>query len=167
MLTVSSSRGSVVRMSVAAIDLSCNREVDGLSAEWLGATQWIALPVIGQHDAPQVGVPFEADAEQIEQLALVPVRPRDGWRQAGRLGVSACFEPQPGVQFHRIEEVDQLKAILALQTIDGRQVHETRVLERAADALYGWQELCEWNANCGDAVGGHGDGLRAKPVAQR
>src|SRR5688572_27884466 len=67
-LTVSSSR-----RSVAAIHAPRHGEVDRLGADRFRATQRMALPVIGQHDARQLGVAIEADAEQIEQLTLVPV----------------------------------------------------------------------------------------------
>jgi hypothetical protein len=33
----------------------------------------MALPIVGHHDAAQVGMAFKADAEQIEDFALVVV----------------------------------------------------------------------------------------------
>src|SRR5919199_3274933 len=59
--------------SARTIDVSRDGEVDGLRPEGFGASQRVALPVIGQHDALQVGVALEANTEQVEQLALVPV----------------------------------------------------------------------------------------------
>src|SRR6185312_15776191 len=38
--------------------------------------QWVADPVVWHLDAPQVGMPGEANAEEVVDLALVPVRRR-------------------------------------------------------------------------------------------
>src|ERR671931_416164 len=81
MLTVNSSRCSL-RVSVAAIHVSGDGEVDRLGAERLGPAQRVALPVVGQHDAAQVRVTVEADPEQVEHLALVPVGAGDSGGQA-------------------------------------------------------------------------------------
>src|SRR5687767_7519492 len=103
MLTVSSSRVSVPSadssgdVSVPTIDAPCDGEVDGLCAERFGAPQRMPEPVVGHHEPPQVRMAVEADAEQIEHLALVPVGARDDRRDARRLGVRARLEAQPGV----------------------------------------------------------------------
>src|SRR5262249_272418 len=46
--------------------------------------QRMALPVIGQQDAPQVGMALEADPEHVEALALQPVRRGPERDHAGR-----------------------------------------------------------------------------------
>src|SRR5260370_31620065 len=81
MLTVSSSRPpSSARTSaegestsVPAIGLPCHREINRLRAERLRAAQGVAAPVVGEHDAAQIGVALELNAEEVEELALVPV----------------------------------------------------------------------------------------------
>src|SRR5713101_5977788 len=80
MLTVSSSRFSVGGL-VAAIHPPRDGEVDGLCAKRFRASQRVALPVVWQHDPCQIRVTFELDAEQVEQLTLVPVRASDDRRQ--------------------------------------------------------------------------------------
>src|SRR5206468_3384842 len=101
MLTVSSSRASgkgdptfVVALLVSAIRTPGDREIDGLRAKGLGPAQWEALPAVRQHDARQVRVSVELNAEEIEQLSFVPVRAGNDRRNAWRLAVRACFEPQ-------------------------------------------------------------------------
>src|SRR5438067_13823645 len=96
MLTVSSSRFSL-RGLIAAIDPPRDGEVDGLGAERLGAPQGVALPIIWQHDSSQIGVAVELDAQQVDQLALVPVGAGDDRGQAVRLAVGARLEPEAGV----------------------------------------------------------------------
>src|SRR5713226_9348761 len=55
--------------SGTAVDPPGHREVDGFGAEWLGTAQGVPLPRVGQHDALQVGMTFEANPEQVEELA--------------------------------------------------------------------------------------------------
>src|SRR5215472_10026264 len=70
MLTVSSSLGED---SACAIDRPSDREVDGFAADRLAAAERVAAPVVGQHDAGQIGMPRELDAEEVEHFTLVPV----------------------------------------------------------------------------------------------
>src|SRR5260370_4615947 len=97
MLTVSSSRSSPVSTragrSIVAIDLPCDREVDGLRAERFGAAQGVAVPLVGKHDAAQIGVALKVDSEQVEELALVPVGAGDNSGDAGCVAVRARLEP--------------------------------------------------------------------------
>src|SRR4051794_5188902 len=72
-LTVRSSRLSVA--SIMRVHLASHGEIHRLAAERLGAPQRMTFPVVGQHDARKVRVPLEADAEEVIDLALVPVRP--------------------------------------------------------------------------------------------
>src|SRR4051794_26055278 len=133
MLTVSSSR----RSSVVAIYPPCHGEVHGLAAERLGSPQRMPLPGVWQHDPPQVWVALEADAKQVEHLALVPVGARHARRQARRLAIGGSLDPQPRLLGHRIEQVDELETLLAPQAIDRGQVDEARVAQLAAHPLDG------------------------------
>src|SRR5438105_12379843 len=85
---------------ITAVHVARYGEVDRLRAERLAAPERKALPVIRQHDAAQEGVAIEADAEEVEELALVEVGARQAGGQAGRLGVRAGLEAQPGVLVH-------------------------------------------------------------------
>src|SRR5258708_19362783 len=99
MLTVSSSRSSPVSTgagrSIVAIDLPCDREVDGLRAERFGAAQGVAAPLVGKHDAAQIGVALKVDAEEVKELALVPVGAGDNSGNAGSVPAGARLEPKP------------------------------------------------------------------------
>src|SRR6266567_4013678 len=99
MLIVSSSRGSAASV-VVAIDLSRYRKVDRLRAERLCSPQRVALPVVGQHDAAQLRVALEFDAEQVVQLAFEPVRAGYQRGDARRFAIGAGLEAQPGAQLH-------------------------------------------------------------------
>src|SRR6266852_3250740 len=99
MLTVSSSRSPSAAptegasTSVTAVDLSGHGEVDGLRAERLGAPQRVAAPIVGEHDAAQIGVALKVDAKEVEQFALVPVGAGDDGGDAGRIAIRARFDP--------------------------------------------------------------------------
>src|SRR3954452_20635346 len=100
MLTVSSSRRSLV--SATAIRAPRDGEIDGLGANRDRAPQRVALPVLGQHDPRQVGMTLEGDAEEIENLTLVPVRAGHARGDAWRLAIGARLESQPGLLAQRI-----------------------------------------------------------------
>src|SRR5919199_5615454 len=53
-------------VSGRTIDLSRDREIDGLAAKRFRAAQGMPHPLVGQHDALQLGVPIELDTEQVE-----------------------------------------------------------------------------------------------------
>ena len=88
--------------------------------------QRVAFPVVGHQDAPQVGMPLEHDAEQVEHLALVPVRrsgrrvddasaPRARRRRPRTLHAEARAGGTPAPRAsgaHRHEVVDHLEARL-------------------------------------------------------
>src|SRR5262245_26050599 len=59
--------------------------------------QRVPAPLVGQEDAAQVGMPVEDDAEEVEDLALVPVgRLVDRHRRRQRLPFPHVrLEPQP------------------------------------------------------------------------
>src|SRR5712691_9963938 len=100
MLTVSSSRPSSLAedsaegasTSVTPVDPPGHREVDGFRAEGLRAAEGVAAPVVGHHDSPQIGVALKLDAEEVEQLALVPIGAGHERGDAGRKTVSARLE---------------------------------------------------------------------------
>src|SRR2546425_3497137 len=98
MLTLSSSRRSVAwtvaapEASIGGIHPPRDGEVDGLRAKRLCASERVAAPIVGQHDALQVRMADERDPEEVEQLALVPVGARHDRGEAGRLAICARLE---------------------------------------------------------------------------
>src|SRR5271170_1765347 len=89
--------------------------------------QRMAFPLVRQHDAAQVGVPGKADAEEIEDLALVEVSRRpdmgnaiDDWIVAGQK------RPQPDALLHGVRKnvIADLKARFARVPIDRGHVFE-------------------------------------------
>src|SRR5438128_12006035 len=94
MLTVSSSRLSPTL--VATICFPCHGEIGGLRAERFGAAQGMAAPVVGQHDAPQIGAALKLDTEHDEELALAPVGAGHERGDAGGKAVGVRLQPQPG-----------------------------------------------------------------------
>ena len=58
--------------------------------------QGMALPFVGHHDAAQVGMSAEADAEEVEDLALVEVRRRPDGRDAVDLRGRCSRPARPG-----------------------------------------------------------------------
>src|ERR1700730_16360172 len=95
------------RSSVRAINPSRDREVDRLTTQWLGSSQGVALPVVGQHDPLQIWMALELDAKQVEDFAFIPVRAWHERRNTRRVLVGARLEPQPRVRVQRIEQVDE------------------------------------------------------------
>lgn len=47
----------------------------------------MSLPVVGQEDAPQIGMIIEDDSEQIVSLSLVPIRSAPDTGYSGHMGV--------------------------------------------------------------------------------
>src|SRR5215472_10182338 len=83
--------------------------------------QRIAFPVFGKHDPPQVWMVPEANAEQVERLALIPVsRPVDGNRGFDfriRAG-NACLQPEAALVRHGLQVINDFKARLGGISID-------------------------------------------------
>src|SRR5207248_2905839 len=149
MLTVSSSRSSV-SVSVSAIRLSRDREVHWFAGERLGALQGITLPVVGQHDALQIRMPLELDAEQIKHFAFVPVGCWNHGGQTRRRAVSSRLYAYPFTPLHRIEQVHQLEATLPAEVVNRRQVYEARVAQLASNPIQRRHQLRQVDCDAGD-----------------
>src|SRR5262245_65237350 len=79
MVTVSGVRGSG---GAGLGSISC---MPGSGLQRKVFAQGVPLEIVGHQDAPQVGVVLEADADQVEGLALVPVGAAPDGRDAGDL----------------------------------------------------------------------------------
>src|SRR4051794_26679461 len=88
--------GALGRVSVDILLLLPARELDRLPVDRLIASQRVADPGIGQHDAGQVRMVGEGHSEQVVHLALVPVQPRKNAHAARRLAGRTCLEAEPG-----------------------------------------------------------------------
>src|SRR5579864_8423203 len=159
MLTVSSSRLSG---SVSAIRLPRHGEVDGLTAKWLGAPERVALPFVRQHDPLEIWMSLELNPEQVKELALVPIRARNCWRETGCLSIRRRLDAQPLMALQRVEEVRELESSFSAEPVDGREVHETGVAQLRADVLERGCEVSQVNADRGDPVGCDGSGVGPK-----
>src|SRR5579862_10050247 len=102
--------------------------------------QRIALPIVGQHDAGEIGMIAEAHAEQVESFALEPVGPAPDGCDGIDLRVvagKARLDPNAKIPLERMEMIDHFEAGLggvAVDPRDGAQTHELLVLlEEAAD----------------------------------
>src|SRR5204862_1011729 len=74
------------------------RSSDPVSGNGIVLAQRVPFPVVGQHDAAQVGMVAEVDAEQVERLALEPVGRAPHCRDRVNLRIfaaQAAFEAQP------------------------------------------------------------------------
>src|ERR1700728_4831256 len=97
--------------------------------------------VIGQN-APQVRMAIKQHAEQVINLALVPVRPRIDSRRTRdrRVFVGRDLDPDPPVQPRRQQMIDDIEPLLALRiigprNIDDRNEFSGKVLAEALDEL--------------------------------
>src|SRR4051794_15491814 len=95
---------------------------------------------------------LKGNTKQVEQLALVPVGARDDAGDAGRLAVGARLEAEPGVLGERIEEVDELEALLAREQVHGGQIDKARVIELLTDRADGLDEVHQGHADRGNGV---------------
>ena len=121
--------------------------------------QGMAVEVIGQHDAAQVGVVAEVDAEEIEDLALIPV----GAAPDGRYGIDrwgwaahSGFDAEARFLRDRVEMVDDFEARFGGVTIDGGHGGETL-------KAMGFEGM----ANVDDAAGGHFQGPFVESVLMK
>ena len=99
------------------------------------------FPFVRQHDAAQVGMIEEANPEEIEDFALVPVgaAPDTGDRFNRRLRAGqAALQPQTFVAFDGVKMIDQLKTRFSRLAIHGGDRAEADelliVLQESADA---------------------------------
>ena len=76
---------------------------------------------LGQEDPPQIGMPVEADAEHVPDLALHPVRPLPEPHHRGdhRIGiVDEGPHGQPFAGFDRSQQIDQSVAMLGVAIVE-------------------------------------------------
>src|SRR5689334_10991901 len=76
--------------------------------------QRVALPAVGEQDALQVGMSFEADAEHVEDFTLQPVGRWPDGNGAGyrlRLGIRG-FDPNTFIERERIQNPNQFELFL-------------------------------------------------------
>jgi len=84
----------------------------------------VADPVVGQHDAAQVGVAGEGDAEEVVDLALEPVGalPDPGERRHHRVGAVGLHLELHRVSMLQREEVDHHLDDVSLGPVDGGEI---------------------------------------------
>ncbi len=88
----------------------------------------MAHPVLRHQDARLVGMPVEANAEQVVNLALEPVCARPYRCDGGNLRVrcllvaDARFQPDDGIGRQREQVIDHVVARLAFQPVYGGDV---------------------------------------------
>src|SRR5882724_1399599 len=118
------SRISVWNIRVSWRFLSVPRVLLREPLEGVFLPERVALPVIGKQDARQVGMAGEADAEEIERLALVPVcrRPdRADGRNAFAVG-HAHLEAYPVAMRYGIDVVVDLEPLRLPGIVGGAQI---------------------------------------------
>ena len=88
----------------------------------------MSFPVVRHHDPRQVGMIPEPHAEQVERLALVPIRAGPHWSYGIDLRIIAvqpAFKPQAlAAAFHRMKEIDDLEARLNRIPVDAGNAAE-------------------------------------------
>src|SRR6266852_4136373 len=101
------------------------------------------IPVLGHHDAAEVGVTAEMNAEQVEDLALVKIGGGPDWCDAvqGRgVAVETDDKTQTLFQRHRKDMVGDLEARLRGIPVDGGDVFE-KVVAGLQDGLSGSDDV--------------------------
>lgn len=99
----------------------------------------VTFPIDGHHDALQIGVISEANAEHVEGFALIPIRasPEVGDRIEFLMLTDANGQAKAGVVAIGMEEVDHFKARFARPPIDAGDATQTfegiAVFEELAD----------------------------------
>src|SRR6266567_565777 len=104
------------------------------------------LPSVGQLDPPEVRMPVEDDAEEVEDLALVPVRRGEECGDAGHTGVvsrEADLDPQPVAVRRRVQVIGDPEPGLAAQPVGGGHVRQEVERQRlvAAEPSQGVDQL--------------------------
>src|SRR5262245_23481777 len=74
--------------------------------------QWISLPLVGQEDSSQIGVPVELHAEQVEDFPLVPLgRVVDRRGRQDRFSVSDMhLQSKSVIPWERVDVIDNLES---------------------------------------------------------
>src|SRR5690348_9241809 len=97
------------------------RQLD--ASEGVILAQWMSHPVVWHLDTPQVWMPGEANAEEVEDLALVPVRRRPDARHRRRLRLWLLIVAYLNLETHdrasreRHQVIHHIVARLALQPV--------------------------------------------------
>ena len=88
----------------------------------------MTFPIVWHQDPPQVRVPFETNPEQIEILALVPIRRRPYGRNRRRRGIASRHA---NFQAHALATVQRKKVIIHFEArLDRKAVHRGYVREK-------------------------------------
>src|SRR5579883_385843 len=66
---------TVSRSAATSGGIAVSLILNSIPGDGIILAQRMPFPIVGHHDAPQIGVIDEADAEEIENFALVPIRP--------------------------------------------------------------------------------------------
>jgi hypothetical protein len=107
----------------------------------------MAFPIFGEQNTPQIGMPVEANAEQVEDFPLEPVRAEPNRHKGIHDGILAS---QPDLQAHPVasgdghQEVVQLEPRLnrvAVQASGVGQQVELQLGIRAATLRYGPKQI--------------------------
>lgn len=102
----------------------------GVSRHGEVLAQGMAIEAVVGHDAPEIGVADEENAEEIVDLALVPVSAVVEVADAGHGGglVGICLDPQTRVVADAQHVVDDLEALVLGGVVDGGDVRHLGVL---------------------------------------
>src|SRR6202795_981501 len=85
----------------------------------------IAFPIVREQHAPQIGVPFKPYAQEVENLAFMPIRRRPN-RYDGL--DDRIFARQANSQANRIATGERQKMIIQLEAgFDGKSVHARNI----------------------------------------
>lgn len=113
--------------------------------------QRVSVESVVGHDASEVRVADEEDAEHVVDLALVPVgavvEACDGWDWRGLVGVG--LDADAAVVAHREQVVDDFEALVAGRVVDGGDVADL--------GEFGGGVVFEEGEDGDDAVGGDVD----------
>lgn len=109
------SHNALLLLVIADLGVACHGEV---------LAQRMALETVVGHDTAEIGVAREEDAEQVVDLALVPVGAVVEGRQAGDGGglVGVGLHADTGIVADAEEVVDDLESLVAGGEIDGGDV---------------------------------------------
>src|SRR5882757_4639411 len=120
-----------------------------VALHWVVLAQGMPIPVFGHHDAAQVGVAAEVNAEQVEDLALVKVSRGPDWCDAvegRRVAVETDDKAQTFFQRHGKNVINDLEARLGGIPVDGGDILE----EVVTGPLYGFAGRDDAFARDGD-----------------
>jgi hypothetical protein len=123
----------------------------GVSGQGEVLPQWVSVETVVGHDAPQIGVADEEDAEHVVDLTLVPVgtvvETCDGRYWRCLIGVGLHADARVVADGEQV--VDDLEALVAGRVVDGSDIADLGEL--------GCGVVFEEGENREDAIGGDVD----------